>query len=166
MTAFQQDVTCVSHWWGLLLYINMYSIDYIHFLSTTKHRPEVPDYVNNSNISGTSQLLRSTRYQVSRRKKDRERKKQNKVKCKMKQKQTCAQGAGRVLRGQGCCLLVVRSVLRCVQLMDNRRTTKKARRKTSRDEGTDKAEKNKSRPQRGGLPGGFSLNQYLPGVSR
>ena len=29
----------------------------------------------------------------------------------MKQKQTCAQGAGRVLRGQGCCLLVVRSVL-------------------------------------------------------
>ena len=42
----------------------------------------------------------------------------------MKQKQTFAQGAGRVLRGQGCCLLMVRSVLWCVQLMNNRRTTK------------------------------------------
>ena len=44
----------------------------------------------------------------------------------MKQKRTCAQGAGRALRGQGCCfcLLVVRSVLWCVPLMNNRRTTK------------------------------------------
>ena len=47
--------------------------------------------------------------------------------------------------------------------MDNRRTTKKARRRTSQDKGRDKAEKNKSRPQRSG---GFSLNLYLPGVSR
>ena len=69
----EQDVTCASHWWGLLQ-LYMYSIDYIYFLSTTtKHQPEMPDYVNN-NISGTSQLLRSTRYQVSRRKKDSERK--------------------------------------------------------------------------------------------
>ena len=35
----------------------------------------------------------------------------------MKQKQTCARGAGRFPRGQGCCLLV-QSVLRNVQLMD------------------------------------------------
>ena len=65
MTAFQQDVTCVSHWWALLL-LYMYSIDYIHDLSpTTKYQPEVPDYVNSKNISGTSQLLRApgTRYQ-------------------------------------------------------------------------------------------------------
>ena len=40
---------------------------------------------------------------------------------------------------------------------------KKARRNTSQDEGRDKAEKNKSRSQRGG---GFSLKLYLPGVSR
>ena len=74
-----------------------------------------------------------------------------------------AQGAGRVLRGQGCCSLVVRSVPWCVHLMDNRRTTRKARRRTSQDEGRDKAEKNKSRPQQGG---GFSLNLYMPGVWR
>ena len=55
-------------------YYYMYSIDCINYLSTTtKYQPEMPDYVNN-NISGTSQLLRSTRYQVSRRKKDSERK--------------------------------------------------------------------------------------------
>ena len=56
----------------------MYSIDYIHFLSTTtKHQPEIPDYVNYNNISGTSQLLRSARYQVIgiKKEKDRERKK-------------------------------------------------------------------------------------------
>ena len=78
-------------------------------------------------------------------------------------KQTFAQGARRVLRGQGCCLLVVRSVVWCVQLVDNRNTTKNARRKTSKDEGRDKAEKNKTRPQRGD---GFLLNLYLPGISR
>ena len=48
-----------------------------------------------------------------------------------------------------------------MQLMDNTRTTKKARRTTSQDEGRDKAEKNKTRPQRGG---GFSSNLCLPGV--
>ena len=81
----------------------------------------------------------------------------------MKQKQTsCAQGVGRALRGQGCCLLT-RPVLWCFQLMDNRRTTKKARQRTSQDEGSDKAEKNKSIPQRGGW---LSLNLYLPVVSR
>ena len=58
MTAFQQDVTCASHWRGLLL-LYMYSIDYIHFLSTTKHQPEMPDYVNNNNISGTCLLYTS-----------------------------------------------------------------------------------------------------------
>ena len=80
----------------------------------------------------------------------------------MKQKQRCAQGASRVPKWQGCCLLV-RTVVWCVQLMDNRRTTKKARRRTTQDEGREKAEKNKNRPQRGG---GFSLSLYLPGVSR
>ena len=47
--------------------------------------------------------------------------------------------------------------------MDNIRTTKRARLKTSQDEGRNKDEKD--RPQRGG---GFSLNlyAYLPGVSR
>ena len=50
----------------------IHSIDCIRYLSTTtKCQPEMPDYVNN-NIWGTSQLLRSTRYQVSGRKKDRE----------------------------------------------------------------------------------------------
>ena len=79
-------------------------------------------------------------------------------------KQTCAHGAGRVLRGQhGCCLLVVRSVLLCVQLMDNRKTTKNAGPRNSQDEGRAKVVKNKSTPQRGG---GFSLDLYLPGVSR
>ena len=52
-----------------------------------------------------------------------------------------AQGAGRVLRGRGCCLLVVRSVLWCVHLMDNKRTTTNARRRTSQDECRGKAEK-------------------------
>ena len=65
------------------------SIDYIYFLSTTtKHQPEMPDYVNNNSISGPSQLLRSTRYQVpgiSRRKKDGERKKRKEKNRKMKQ---------------------------------------------------------------------------------
>ena len=81
----------------------------------------------------------------------------------MERKQACAQGAGRVLREQSWCLLVVRSVLWCVQLMGNRTTTTKARRRTSGDEGKDKAEQNKSRAHRGG---GFSLNLYVPGVSR
>ena len=40
-----------------------------------------------------------------------------KEKKRKKAKQTSAEGAGRVPRGQGCCLLV-RSVLSCVQLMD------------------------------------------------
>ena len=82
---------------------------------------------------------------------------------KMQQKQTFAQGAGLFLRGQCYCLLVVRSVLWCVQLVDNIRTTRKTRRNTSQDEGRDKAGIENSRPQRGG---GFSLNLYLPGVSR
>ena len=43
-----------------------------------------------------------------------------------------AQGAERVLRGQGCWLLVVRSVLWCVHLMDNRSTTRKARRREAK----------------------------------
>ena len=109
----------------------------------------MPDYVKNNNISGTSQLLRSTRYQVSRGKRDRERKKRKEKKRKENEKwnktNVHAQGAGRVLRGRGCCLLVVRSVLWCVHLMDNRRTTRKARRRTSQDEGRDKAEKNTTR---------------------
>ena len=70
----------------------------------------------------------------------------------------CALGAGRVRRGQGCCLLVIRSVLWCVQLMDSRRTTKKARRTQPRW-GQRQSRKNKSRLKRGG---GFSLNlDYL-----
>ena len=60
--------------------------------------------------------------------------------------------------------LVIRSVLLCVQLMDSRRTTKRPD-DHSQDEGRDKAEKSKSRPQRGG---GFSLNLdlFVQGVSR
>ena len=61
----------------------MYSIDYINYRSTTKYQPEIPDYVNNNDVSGTSQLPRSTRYQISRRKKSGKKKKR-----KMKQKQT------------------------------------------------------------------------------
>ena len=35
----------------------MYRIDYINHLSTTtKHQPEIPDYVGNNKVSGTSQL--------------------------------------------------------------------------------------------------------------
>ena len=49
----------------------------------------MPDYVNN-NISGTSQLLRSTRYQVSRRKLDRERKKRKWNEKWNKNKRTCS----------------------------------------------------------------------------
>ena len=86
----------------------MFRIDYINYLSTTKYQRKIPDYVNNNNIPGTSQLLRSTRYQVSRRKRDRERKKKKRNETKTN---VHAQIAGRVLKGQGCCLLVVRSVL-------------------------------------------------------
>ena len=52
ITAFHQDVTwyvCQS----LVGITTMYITDYIH-LSTTKYQPEMPDYVNNNNISGTS----------------------------------------------------------------------------------------------------------------
>ena len=72
MTAFQQDVTCVSHWWELLLY--MYSVDYIHHISATKYQDEMPDYVNNNSASSTKE------YQVSRRQKDGERKKRKEKK--------------------------------------------------------------------------------------
>ena len=90
------------------------SIDNIHYISLqqsiTVKKHKMPDYVNN-NISDTSQLLGGipgTRYQ--------ERKmtgKQNNEKIIKNNvtKHTCAQVAGRVLRGQGCCLLVIRSVL-------------------------------------------------------
>ena len=81
----------------------------------------------------------------------------------MKQKHALREKAEtRVLRGQGGCLLVVRSVLWCVQLMDNRQTTKLARRKTSQEEGSDKKPKTHSRPQRGG---GFLWKLCLSGVS-
>ena len=155
MTAFQEDVSCVSHWWGLLLtLLRMYSIDYIHCLSTTKYQLKCPTTL--TTIRHQVPRNYTKEYQRSRRKTDRERKKIKWNKMKNERKQTCAQGAGRVLRGQGCCLLV-RSVLWRVQLMDSRRTTKKARWRTSQDE------KNKSRPQR---RGGFALNVYLPGVPR
>ena len=79
----------------------------------------------------------------------------------MKQKQTsCAQGAGRVLRRQVCCLLV-RSVLWCVQLM-NRKTAKKARRRTSQDEGRDSRKEQEQTATRWWV----SLNLYLPGVPK
>ena len=60
---------------------------------------------------------------------------------KTQQKQSCTQVAGRVMRGHGWCLVVVRSVLRCVHVMGNRRTTKKARRETKQEEGKDKEPK-------------------------
>ena len=92
---------------------------------------EMPDYVNNNNIRRTRYLattIRSTRYQVSRRKKDGKKEKKNwKNEKRFKNKHACVQVAGGVRRGQGRCLLVIRSVLWCVQLMDNRRTKKKAR---------------------------------------
>ena len=114
----------------------------------------MPDYVNNNNISGNSQPLRSTRYQVSRRKKDRERKKREEKKMKNEKKTYMhAQGAGRVLKGQGCCLLVVRSVLWCAQLMDNRRTTIKARRKTRQEKKRAETKKQKETEDRNKVVG-------------
>ena len=71
--------------------------------------------------------------------------------------------SGSRLSPEGARLLFAGSTVSAIQLMDNKRTTKKARRRISQDEGRDRAEKNKSRPQRGG---GFSLNLHLPGVSR
>ena len=68
-----------------------------------------------------------------------------------------AQGAGRVRRGQGCCMLVIRSILWCVNLMDRRRTTKKATRTQPRW-GQRQRRKSINRPQRGG---GFWLNLDL-----
>ena len=36
---------------GTTINTTMYSIDYIHYISTTtKYQPEMPDYVNNKNI--------------------------------------------------------------------------------------------------------------------
>ena len=100
-------------------------------------------------------------YQQRKRRKDRKIRK--KIKWKMKKnKHERAQVAGRVLRGQGCCFLVVRSMLSCAKLTDNRRTTKKARRKTSQGGDRDKAWKIKSRPQGGGE---ISLNLDMPRVS-
>ena len=146
MTAFQQDVTCVRHLWGLLI-LYMYSIDYIHDLSTTaKYQPDVPDYVTNNNVAGVP----GTRYQEKKKTERWEKKKRKKTEKKKENKHSGSR-------------LGVRSVLCCVQLMDSRRTTRKTRRTKSQGEGRDKAGKNKSRPPRGG---GFALNLYLPGVSR
>ena len=62
-----------------------------------------------------------------------------------KNKHACAQGASRVRKRQGCCLLEIRWVLWCVQLMDGRERQKLPH-EHNQDEGRDKAEKNKSRP--------------------
>ena len=112
----------------------------------------MPDYVNNSNTPGTSYQVTTKEYQVTRRTK-----RQGKENIKMKQKQTCAQVEGRIVREQSCCLLVVRSVLFCAQLIDNRRTTKKARRETSQEDGRDKNPKTNGRLLQGG---GFSLKFF------
>ena len=61
--------------WGLLLQRTRYNIDYKSTISTSNYQPAMPDYVNINNVSGTSQLLRSTRYQVWGREKDRHRNK-------------------------------------------------------------------------------------------
>ena len=72
-------------------------------------------------------------------KKERERKKRNK-------KQTCAQGAGRVPRGQGCCLLV-RSVLWYVQWMDQQKdaTIRPDGRQCKKEESRDTAQTKQKR---------------------
>ena len=125
MTAFQQDFTCQS----LVGTTTLYSIGYIHYLSTTtKYQPQMPDFVSNT-ISCTSQLLYGvpgTRYKEG---KKTERKKIHRyIHGKWnKNKHACAEGAYRARRGQRCCVLVIRSVLWCVQLVDSRITKKKAR---------------------------------------
>ena len=66
--------------------------------------------------------------------------KENKMKIKQKPAQTCAEGAvSRVLRGQSCCLLV-RSVLRHVQLMDKHTETTQKNQTEDRRQGKKTAE--------------------------
>ena len=99
----------------------------------------MPDYVNNTTI--IYQVPRNyykeyevpgvnTGYQEGKsqgKKEKKGKKKKNETKTN-----TLAQGAGRVRRGQGCCLLVIRSVRLCVQLMNSRRTTKKGQTNTAK----------------------------------
>ena len=164
MTAFQQDATCVSHWWEQLL-VCVYGIDYIHYLpTTTKYQPEMPDYVNNNDIAirYLATILKSTRYQVSKRKTGREINKEIK---KMKHEtKTNIMRSGSRPSPEGTRLLFAGTVSPMMCAADGRQKHEgNARRRTSQDEGRYKAEKNKSRPRRGG---GFSSNLYLPGVSR
>ena len=91
--TFQQDVCQVQ--------VDHICLHPLRFsLQQCNTEPEImPDYINNSNVPGTLWLLRSTRQQEGTR--DREIRKMR----KMQRKQTCAQVAGRVVKGQGYCLL-------------------------------------------------------------
>ena len=53
--------------WGLLLLRTRYNIGYSSTISTTNYQPEVLDYVNINNVSGTSQPLRSSLKKSTRR---------------------------------------------------------------------------------------------------
>ena len=167
MTAFQQDATCVSHWWEQLL-VCVYGIDYIHYLpTTTKYQPEMPDYVNNNDIAirYLATILKSTRYQVSKRKTGREINKEIK---KMKHEtKTNIMRSGSRPSPEGTRLLFAGGTVSPIYDVSCWWTTEGRRKRPdggqAQDEGRDKAEKNKSRQQRGG---GFSLNLYLPGISR
>ena len=94
----------------------------------------MPDYVINNNIAGTSQLLRSSRYQ--------EGKTIGKERMNWKKKHALRQQADSWGDKVALCL-VVRSVLWRVQLVDNRRTTEETRRTTSQDEGRHQGGKKK-----------------------
>ena len=96
---------------------------------------------------------------IKKEKKTGKKKKIKKVKKWNKNKRACAQGAGRVRRGQGCCLLVIYGQSYDVSSWWTTEERQKRPDEHSQDEGRDKAEKKKkSRPQGGG---GFSLSLYL-----
>ena len=100
--------------------ISRYIMRYFHTFGTYRchYRENVLGYLD-------TDTMRSI-YLVTKREK-KQGKNENR---KTQHKQSCTQVAGRIMRGQGWCLLVVWSVLWCVHLTGNRRTTKKARRKT------------------------------------
>ena len=150
MTAFHKDVTCVTHWWwwGPYLSTTKYHNDNMKCPTTITIIYQAPrNYYKEYQVPGSIKNEKRQGKKV---------KKRNETKTN---KHACAQGVRRVRRGQGWfCLLVIRSDLWCVQLMDIRRTTKKARRTQPR-RGQRQSRKNQEyRPQR---RGGFSLNLDL-----
>ena len=59
----------------------------------------------------------------------------------MKRKQTCGQVGDQVVRGKGCCLLVIRSVYNKVTCPADERKDKKCQTGTSQEEGKGKEPK-------------------------